>query len=267
MKKLSILAVAFAAIAFAACGNKNAKNAESTDSVVKSFEQEQIEASIKMHVDSLASEVGKLKQMPFLQKDGETLKLTKEEMQVKPDYLLNPSVAENATTLAEKYRMLSALDIDRRVARLYEMPVEDYDKAITKLAADIDDPSFKNLDDENTISETTQTLYNAMNENGRINYFWQLAAASMVEQLFVASQNSDKFLASFTDEAAANTTFRVVLILDALNRLSEFDPDIKPVAEALAPLDVLNATSVAELKKQLADAKEKIAAARAALAK
>jgi hypothetical protein len=59
----------------------------------------------------------------------------------------------------------------------------------------------------------------------------------------------------------------VVLILDALNRLSEFDPDIKPVAEALAPLDVLNATSVAELKKQLADAKEKIAAARAALAK
>ncbi|MBR1503849.1 MAG: hypothetical protein IJ618_08215 [Prevotella sp.] len=268
MKKLSILAVAFAAIAFAACGNKSAKNAESADSVVKSFEQEQIEASIKMHVDSLASEVGKLKQMPFLQKEGDgTIKLTKEELQVKPDYLLSPSVAENATTLAEKYRLLSALDIDRRTAKLYEMPTEDYDKAITKLAADIDDPSFKDLDDANTISETTQALYNSMNENGRINYFWQLAASSMVEQLFVASQNTDKFLASFTDEAAANTTFRVVLILDALNRLSEYDPDMKPVAEALAPLDVLNATSVAELKAQLADAKEKIAAARAALAK
>ena len=71
MKKLSILAVAFAAIAFAACGNKSASNTESADSVVKSFEQEQIEASIKMHVDSLASEVGKLKQLPFLQKDNE----------------------------------------------------------------------------------------------------------------------------------------------------------------------------------------------------
>ena len=33
MKKLSILAVAFAAIAFAACGNKSASNTESADSV------------------------------------------------------------------------------------------------------------------------------------------------------------------------------------------------------------------------------------------
>jgi uncharacterized small protein (DUF1192 family) len=268
MKKLSILAVAFAALAFAACGNKNAKNAESADSVTKSFEQEQIEASIKMHVDSLASEIGKLKHMPFMQSNADgTVKLTKEELQVKPDYLLNPSVSESATTLAEKYRLLSALDIDRRVAKLYEMPTEDYDKAITKLAADIDDPSFKDLDDANTISETSQALYNSMNENGRINYFWQLAAASMVEQLYVASQNSEKFLSSFTDETAANTTFRVVLILDALDRLSEFDADIKPVAEALAPLDVLNATSVQELKNQIADAQDKIAAARAALAK
>ena len=236
MKKLSILAVAFAAIAFAACGNKTAKNTELADSVVKSFEQEQIEASIKMHVDSLASEVGKLKQLPFLQKDNEgSFKLTKEEKQVKPDYLLNPSVAENATTLAEKYRVMAALEVDKSVAKLYEMPLEDYDKAITKLAADINDPSFKVLENSDA-AETPQALYDAMNENNRI-------------------------------DAAANTTFRVVLILDALNRLSEYDPDIKPVAEALATLDTLNATTVTELKAQLAEAKEQIEAARKALTK
>ena len=55
MKKLSVLAIVFAAIAFAACGNKTAQTAEATDSV-KSFEQEQIEASIKMHMDSIASD-------------------------------------------------------------------------------------------------------------------------------------------------------------------------------------------------------------------
>ena len=210
----------------------------------------------------MAGEIGKLKQLPFLQSNGDgTLKLTKEELQVKPDYLLNPSVAENATTLAEKYRLLSALDIDRRTARLYEMPVDEYDKAISKLAADINDPSFKNLDDTNTVSETTQALYNAMNENGRINYFWQIAAA------YVANQNTEKFLSSFTDETAANTTFRIVLIIDALDRLSEYDPDIKPVAEAVAPLNVLNATTVQELKDQLAEAKDKINAARATLTK
>ena len=268
MKKLSIIAVAFAAIAFAACGNKTAKNTESVDSTVKSFEQEQIEAGIKMHVDSLAAEMGKLKQLPFLQAtDKGGFELTKEEQKVKPDYLLDPAIADNATTLPEKYRFLSALDIDRRVARLYEMPTEDYDKAITKLAADINDPSFKGLSEAGNISETTEALYNAMSENGRINYFWQIAASSLIEQLYLVNQNSEKFLGSFTDENAANTTFRIVLILDALDRLSEYDPEIKPVADALAPLNVLNATSVNELKAQLAEAKDKIVAAREALVK
>ena len=244
MKKLSILAATFAAIVFASCGNKTAQNAESADSVVKSFEQEQIEASIKMHVDSLASEIGKLKMVPFLQADGNGgIQLTKE--------------------------LLSALDVDKRVAKLYEMPTEDYDKAITKLAADINDPSFKVLDNEDnaSVSETTQKLYEEMEKNGRLNYFWQIAAASLIEQLYLANQNADKYLSTCTDEAAANTTFRVVLILDALNRLGQYDPEIQPVSEALAPLSVLNATTVAELKAQIAEAKDKIIAAREALVK
>ena len=170
MKKLSVLAIVFAAIAFAACGNKTAQTAEATDSV-KSFEQEQIEASIKMHMDSIASELGKLKTLPFLNEGKDGVTLTKQEKQVKPDYLLAPSVAEDATTLAEKYRILSALSVDKSIAKLYEMPTDDYDAAINKLAADINDPSFKVLDDTSTIFETGQKLYDAMNENGRINYF------------------------------------------------------------------------------------------------
>jgi hypothetical protein len=104
-----------------------------------------------------------------------------------------------------------------------------------------------------------------MNENGRINYFWQIVATSLVEQLYITSQNSDKFIGSFTDEAAANVTFRIILIQDALNRLTEYDPEVSPVAQAIEPLSVLNATTVDELKSQLADAKEKIAASRNAL--
>ena len=106
-----------------------------------------------------------------------------------------------------------------------------------------------------------------MEKNGRINYFWQLAASTLVEQLYVVNQNEDKFLNTLTDEAASNITFRVVLILDAVNRLSQYDPDIQPVAKAIAPLEVLNATSVQELKTQLAEAKDNIVAARSALVK
>ena len=265
MKKLSILAIAFAAIAFAACGGKKNAQAEAGADSLKSFEQQQIEASIKMHFDSIAAEIGKLKQLPFVQEGNGGITLTKEEKQVKPDYLLAANVADNATTLAEKYRILSALNVDQKIAALYEMPTDEYDKAITKLAADINDPSFKAIENTNTLFETSTTLYDAMNENGRINYFWQMASAALVEQLYLTNQNADKFLSAFDDDAAANVTFRIVLILDAVNRLSEYDPDIKPIAEALAPLEVLNATTVDELKTQLSDAKDKINAARKAL--
>ena len=147
------------------------------------------------------------------------------------------------------------------------MPTDEYDKAITKLAADINDPSFKVIDNANTLFETSSALYDAMNENGRVNYFWQLAAAALVEELYVMNQNSEKFLSVFTDKAADDVTFRIVVILDALQQLTTYDADIKPVADAVAPLSVLNATSVAQLKTQLDAAKDQIVAARKALVK
>jgi len=267
MKKLSFLAIAFAVIALAACGGKKSAQADEATDSLKSFEQQQIEASIKMHMDSIASELGKLKSLPFLNEGKDGITLTKQEKQVKPDYLLPANVAEEATTLNEKYRIMSALSVDKKIAALYEMPTEDYEKAITKLAADINDPSFKAIEDAGTIFETTSALYDEMEKNGRINYFWQLASAALVEQLYVCNQNADKFLSSFNDEAAANVTFRIVLVLDAVNRLAQYDPDIEPVAQAIAPLNALNATSVAEMKEQMAKMKDQINAARKALVK
>lgn len=266
MKKLSIFAVAIAAMAFTACGgNKSAQPVDQADSV-KTFEQEQVEAKIKMELDSLASEVGKLKQLPFLQTGENGVKLTEQEKQVKPEYLIAPSVAENATTLAEKYRMLSALSVDKNIAALYDMPTADYEAAIAKLVADINDPSFKDIE-ATTLYETGQKLYDAMNENGRINYFWQMASGSLVEDIYVMSQNSDKFLKAFNDESAANVTYRIILLSDAVKRLAEYDSDFAPVAKAIEALEPLNAETVDQLKAQLAETKEKIAEARNALIK
>ena len=101
-----------------------------------------------------------------------------------------------------------------------------------------------------------------MDENGRINFFWQMASTALVEQLYVISQNTDKFLTAFDDNAASNVSLRVILIQDALNRLTEYDPEVIPVAEAFDPLTTINAVTVAELKDQLEDAKDQIAEAR-----
>lgn len=264
MKKLSFLAVALTAMIFAACGgNKTAQTAENVDTV-KSFEQQQLEASIKQNFDSLASEIGKLKQLPIRKKDG-MITLTEEEMQVKPNYLLEPGIAEETTTLAEKYRVLSAMQVDKEIADLYGMSTQEYENEIAKLLVDINDPSFKSIENTDNIYEATEELYNAMDENGRINFFWQIVATSLVEQLYVISQNTDKFLTAFDDDAASNVSLRVILIQDAINRLTQYDPEIIPVAEAFDPLTVINATNVPELKSQLDSAKDQIAAARNSL--
>lgn len=261
MKKLSIFAMAIAAMIFASCGgNKGTQEAEQADTL-KTFEQEQIEAKIKVELDSLASKVGELKKLPFLQEGEDGIVLTEQEKQVKPEYLFDPAIAENAATLAEKYRALSALSVDKNIAALYDMPTAEYEAAISKLAADINDPSFKDLD-ATTLYETGQQLYDAMNENGRINYFWQMAGASLVEEIYVMSENSDKFLAAFDDKSAEDVTYRVVLLRDAIDRLANYDEEIKPVAEAVSALEPLNAISVDQLKAQLAEAKEKITEAR-----
>ena len=265
MKKLSIFAVVLAAMAFTACGgNKNAQVSEEAANE-KSFEQEQVEAKIKVELDSLAAELGKLKKLPIIQEGDGGIQLTEQEKQVKPDYLMSPAVAENATTLAEKYRMISALSVDKTVAAMYDMPVADYQTAITKLVADVNDPSFQEIEDAATILETSQQLYAAMEKNGRINYYWQLVATSLIEQLYVMTQNTEKFVAAFDDEAAANVTYRIVLLTDAVARLAEYDPDLEPVANAVEPLVVLNAMTVGELKSQLENAKEKIVESRNAL--
>jgi len=267
MKKLSFFAALLAAVAFTACGgNKNAQTAEQ-DEAQKSFEQTQIEERIKIELDSLAAELGKMKQLPIVKTGDGGIKITDEDKKVKPDYLLNVALADSTETLVEKYRLLSALSVDKKLAEAYDMPVEEYSKAISKLAAEIDDPSFKAIEDTNTLHETAQGLYDAMNENGRINFFWQMAATSLVEQLYIISQNADRFLVAFDDESASLITFRLILLQDAIERLTEYDENLVPVADALQPLYVLNATSVAELKAQLATAKEQIDAARAALLK
>jgi len=264
MRKLSFFAVTFAALLFASCGgNKRAQAPENVEAE-KTFEQEQIEASIKLNFDSLASEIVRLKQLPITQKDG-MVTLTDEERQVKPDYLLNPAIAQNTTTLSEKYRVLSALQVDREIANLYGMPVKEYDAEITKLVAAINDPSFKVLDDSEGVYEGSQDLYRAMDENGRINYFWQIVSTSLVEQMFIISRNSEKFLSSFTDETASNVSMRIALIQDAINRLTVYDPELVPVAEAFDPLTVINAITVEELKAQLSEVAPQIEEARVAL--
>jgi hypothetical protein len=64
-----------------------------------------------------------------------------------------------------------------------------------------------------------------------------------------------------------NITFRIFCIIDAIEQLSVYDPQIVGIAEALNPLKNLNAITLADFKKELAASKEQIEASRAAFLK
>lgn len=274
MKKFTLAIAAFAAMLLASCGGQNAQ--QSTDEAVEdsasaaiAFEQSQIKESIKANIDSIAAAMnGKSFNNVFDNAKNGKIVLTEEEKKVKPEYLFQPDVAKDLATYSQKYAALPVLMLDREVAKLYDIDVTEYDNAIAKLTSEINDPAFKEMTetDGNLIAKH-QALYDGMDKEGRINFYWILSAAGVVENLYVMSQNVDKFLADYSDEDVENITFRLVCILDALDRLSVYDPQIPGIAESLSPLKVLNAVTVEEFKSQLATAKADIEASRNSLLK
>lgn len=270
MKKIAFAFIAVAALMLASCGSKTKPEQEVAQDSTKSFEQEQVEASIKMHLDSLSANLNAKEFSAIDQsiKDGK-ITLSADEKKDKPVYLLAPNAADDVTSAGQKYAILAILNIDKAVANLYGMEdIKSYDNSIAKLAADINDPAMKKMEEtEGSLQKKNDVLYKEMSDEGRINFYWISTSAATVENLYIMSQNIDKFTAGYTDEQVSNITFRLICIIDALDRLSVYDPQIVGMAEALSPLKNLNATTVDEFKAQLEKSKAEIEASRIAFIK
>lgn len=268
----SILSVAVIALLASCNGGNNQQTQQAETEEVKSFEQEQIEAGIKVQIDSLAALYNSKQDIPFMAalKKGELL-LSDEEKQVKPDYLIDPASTNELTTFSQKYRAVAVLSIDKYLAKLHDMSVEDYDAAIARLIVDINDPAYdtfvKGMDGDSTRSVTMTEFYDAEDEAGRLNFFWESAAAALVEQTYAITLHPDEFLACFTDEDAQDFTFRIILILNGLDHLQSYAPELKELCVAVKPLEELNAISVDQLREQVDAMKDKIAVVRNSLLK
>lgn len=270
MKKIAFAFVAVAALMLASCGSKTKPEQEVAQDSTKSFEQEQVEAAIMMHLDSLSANLN-AKQVSSIDESIKAGKITlsADEKKDKPVYLLAPNAADGVTSMGQKYAILSILNIDKAVAELYDMEdIKSYDNSIAKLATDINDPAMQKADEtEGSLQKKNDVLYKEMSDEGRVNFYWIATSAATVENLYIMSQNIDKFTAGYTDEQIANITFRLICVIDALDRLSVYDAQIVGVAEALSPLKNLNATTVDEFKKQLEQSKSEIEASRVAFIK
>ena len=201
MKKL-VFALAVC-LAVTACFNRQKKTADPAE---KSEAELMAEAVVKIQLDSIAEEIGKLQPVSVVKcvRDGEVV-LTDAEKAVKPDYLADPAYAKDLQTLAQKYRAVAILGVDAEIAKLYEMPTADYDAALVKLYADINDPSIKEFNEAGTLQVALEKSYITAKANGRQYFFWEAATAALVEQAYIASRNIDKFIVAFDDKTAKYT--------------------------------------------------------------
>lgn len=261
MRKLSILIV-ISLMIFSSCGNQAGKKAKKETTKEVSIEEQYITADLKIKMDSLASSLSKLQFIALgKDKDGK-LVLTEKEKKVKPDYLLPLSKAKDLLTLSQKWSALAVYDIDIQVAKIYDMPIEEYKQVLAKLALEVNSPAvsanIKNYD----FGAYFNAIYKENLENGTLDIYWGAIASGIIESLYIFTQNIDKFMLSFTDETASEMTYRIILVHEAITSLIPFHPEMADLNKVLEPLSKINATSVKELSNQLIELKEEITAAR-----
>lgn len=148
MKKISILLVIASLMVLVSCGNQGGKKA-STKAI--STEEAYAQADFKIKMDSLIHSLSMLQSVPLGKdiKDGK-ITLTAKEKKVKPNYLLPLSKAKDLVTTSQKWSGMAMYDIDLQVAKFYDMPTQDLEQLLAKLALDVNSPAttalFKDYD-------------------------------------------------------------------------------------------------------------------------
>jgi len=249
-------------------GGGDNDNSEASSRQVSEKEKMTVEV-LKVDFKAFSESVSRMKNLPIV-RDGENgLKLSEKDKMVKPGYLIDPSIANSMVELAQKYRMVSMLRVDAIIADLYDMPVDAYREACIKLLSEINDSAFLEFAKSDSLpsGEQFSRFLDKEYDKGRERFFWESVASCFIEQLYVCTQDVDRFMSMFDDDSASEVTYNFVLIHDGVSSLLEMNPEMQGLQNVLLPLYVINATCVDELRGQIIQLKEDIASARAYLIK
>jgi len=271
MKKITLVMAVAAALMMTACNNKQ-KAAEANTETTETFEEQQIKAGMNVQLDSLTNLFLGLQQRGLFGVDKEgNIQLSADEKKVTPDYLFTPEkLADKLETLSAKYRALIVYYTDKQIGDLYEMQ-DVWTPELKKLSSEINDPALemiladKEKYNKDNFEEINRKAYQMEEESGRANHFWEACATAIVEQTYLLSVNQEKLLSQLTDKDAEDLTYRIVLLNDSFEQLSEYNPQLMQLLTVLQPLAKLNAISIDQLREQLNESKDEIANSRALL--
>lgn len=230
MKKSYILiALAMvAAFTMVSCKN-NSKNQEPTQGEVQGMKQA-LADSVLAQIDALMDEYNNASINTFYFKD---MILTDKEKLVKPDYLLDPAVADTLLTNTQKVSALAFYIADLQVRKIYDMPMEEAKAVIAKLAAELNHAVDTNtLFDLNVpSSEKIKANYEKCRENGDLTPFWQFQNAMLVEVSYIITQNPELFFSKITDEQWENFKKKIHIKSYALGTLAQYDEEMAQILD------------------------------------
>jgi len=227
--KRTLTLISFVAICCAMMVScKNSKTTEPTAEEVQAQKQA-LADSVLAKIDEIAEQYWNAQaESPIFA----TMKLTDEEKLVKPDYLLDPSVANTLVTKSQKINALAIYVTDIAVCKAYDMPYEGLREAAIKLATELDVPFDMEITTSNEpISEKIKATYKACKERGELSLFWQFEYGVVAEFSFILSQNPELLLSKITEEEwqAFNRVKKARVA--AIEELAKYDEEMALLCE------------------------------------
>jgi len=249
---------------------KNTRTADPTPEEIKQQKQA-LADSVLADIDALAEQFYNTQSKSFKLK---SMELTEEEKMVKPDYLLDPSVASNFVTKSQKVNALAIYAVERIVRTLYDMPCDEVTEVVAKLAAEINHPIDADyMTSEAPESEKMKRDYEICKERGDLAYFWQFQYAVMSELSYIVASNPELFYSKITEEQWQIFCSRFMTIEESVEKLAEYDEEMSQLLEyknkyepypSEAQIDIVNQTIETAIQFHIAN-KNKYVARRNAL--
>jgi len=225
--KIILIALAIlAALSMVSCKNNNKKTQSQELSQEEVQEMKQaLTDSVLTYIDGCVEKLCDATSKSFR---IQTMKLTDAEKSVKPDYLLDPTVAETLVTKEQKVNALAIYSIELGIRKIYDMPQEETKAAIAKLAVEVNHPIDIDFltNDTTTTAEKIKREYEICKERGDLAYFWQFQYAIVSEMSYVVSSNPEIFFSKITEEQWQEFISRFWTIVNTVEKLADYDDDL-----------------------------------------
>lgn len=81
--------------------------------------------------------------------------------------------------------------------------------------------------------------------------YFETLGAGVLESLYITSLMFLRYITYFNDQTASEVVYRLLLVVDGIESLIPYHPELESIRGILEPLKVINAINVKQLEEQI----------------